>query len=86
MTATKLLHQALEARWKAAGEPPSATEQCLWDMEREIDDIERRRLLKDVLAEGVDLLEAWIESGDPVTEAESAALAQAKSDIAGMSA
>lgn len=85
MTATKKLHNVLEQRWKAAGQPPSATEQCLWDMQRVIDGSSYSRSLTDIMTEGVELLEAWIEDGDPATEEETAVIAQSKANIEAMS-
>lgn len=81
MTAIKNLHNALEKRWKSAGQPPSATEQCLWDMQRVIDGSSYNRPLKEILTEGVELLEAWIKDGDPASEEEVAVIAESKANI-----
>jgi hypothetical protein len=80
-TTLTALHDALEARWKAAGKPPSATEQSLWAMERIIDDLEGQQSLDFVYAEGVDLLEAWIEAGDTAVESELAVLQKVKAEL-----
>lgn len=72
------VHDALEARWKKAGSPVHGTEPCLWDMERYIDGLEQNRTPEDVLAEATELLEDWIDCGNPATTEEAAAIRRAK--------
>lgn len=74
------LHAALEKRWAAAGKPAGATEMSLWDMERVIDNIPQQLSAQEILTEGVELLEAWIENDKPSTE-EAAAIAFAQKEL-----
>lgn len=66
----KAMHDVFEARWKAAGSPDGATELCLWDMQRIIDNLPNQRQVNDVLVEAAELLEAWVDIGQPATASE----------------
>lgn len=75
---TQALHLFLEARWKKAGSPVHATEMCLWDMQRLVDDNDPARSYPAVIEEGVELLERWIECGSAAQPNEAKAIAIAK--------
>jgi hypothetical protein len=70
------MHDAFEARWKAAGGPDGATELCMWDMQRIIDELPNHRPVNAVLIEATELLEEWSNVGAPAS-AEEVALIQA---------
>lgn len=74
----RAMHDALEARWKKAGQPAHASELCLWAMARHVDGLDQHSDLDVVLDEAVDLLEGWIECGEPATSSELEAIAKVK--------
>lgn len=67
----KALHALLQRHWAAAGKPAHATELCLWDLERVLDNLPLGYPTKELLADAVELLEAWIfATGAPPTAEE----------------
>lgn len=60
-TAIELLHAEVESHWSAAGSPPGSTEMWLWEMTRHIDKNEPTLPEEEVLREGIELLDAWID-------------------------
>jgi hypothetical protein len=59
--AIELLHAEIERCWVAAGKPAGSTEMCLWEMTRHIDNAGQTMSGEDLLSEGIDLLDAWID-------------------------
>lgn len=70
------MHDAFEARWNAARAPAGATELCMWDMQRIIDELPCQRQLSEVLLEAAELLDEWVKVGAPAS-AEEIALIEA---------
>jgi hypothetical protein len=61
------VHDALEKRWKGAGSPAHGTEMALWDMERVLRKLPFNRTVKEIFADGLELLGEWLDCADTAT-------------------